>query len=294
MIEDRKLIPAPELRRLRIGSFEEKIGEAKAVAQALLGPVPFEIIATRENDAVVYTDGRFLRLELREEGPRFSPLDVDVVDPSSIHAFVEDEAQLIAKLFLEGSLQMALEHLQNLVPSVPSKRDALAQVEFAVSAPRHWRRVFAARSKQFGRFCGDDLSSLEEGRLRPKFDRLYDEPINEDKLGDYADRVTEDLETVTQRLEQMQEATAAALTSLGESLLDPAEGDEVLESFGHFAEDLADDLRLLGGTYSHALEAVDGVSARGRLHDIIVEGLHEREVASRFVVVVATRLADGG
>ena len=292
MIGNRKLVPASELRRLRIGSYEEKIGEANAVARVLFGEAVFEIVATRESDAIVYSDGRFLRMEFHEEGPRLSDLDVEVLDPSNVWEFVGREASLIAGLFLEGSRDMATTRLQNLVPSVPARRDALAQVEYVAASPREWRRTFKARSKAFGRFVGDDLSGLEESRLHAKFKKLYDESINEGKLADYSDRVAEDLKTVTQRLAKMHEDTAAALASMRDQLSNPVEGAEILGAFTRFAEDLVDDLRLLDETHSHALEVVDGVGARGRLHDIVVEGLHEREVASRFVVVVAEKMAD--
>jgi hypothetical protein len=292
MIESRKLIPASELRRLRIGSYEEKISEAAAVARVLFGDAPCEIIATRENDVVVYSDGKFFRMELREDGPALSDLGVEVFDSSNVHTFVEREAETIAGLFMEGAVNAATRRLRNLVPVVPTKRDALAQVEFVAAAPREWRRIFEVRSKAFGRFVGDDLSGLEEAQLRPQFEKLYDGSINEGKLKSYSDRVAGDLKTVAQRLERMHEDTAAALASVQDQLSDPSEGAAVLGVYKGFAEDLVDDLRLLDETFSHALEAVDDVGARGRLHDVAVVGLHEREVASRFVVVVADRMAN--
>lgn len=291
MIENTdKLLPDAELRRLRVGSYEERIGEIAAVSRVLLGETPFQVIATRERDAILYTDGKFLRLELREEGPALSDLDVEVFDQVSRLGFAEREAATVADLFLRGELKSAVSRLENLVPAIRSTGGPVARIESLVAAPRPWKRQFVIRRDHIVGFLGEAMESLEEGQLRQNFGKLYDGSIEDGKLDSYEDRITEGLGIVLDQLGQLRDEVGNALVAATEALAESTE--TVADEFARFADDLFGDLQTLHEISSRTIEAVDDTRLRGRLCDTLVEGLHDRKVASRFVVVVADRMVE--
>lgn len=289
-----KLVPSAELRRLRTGSYESKIAEAAQIVRGRLGDVPFEIVATRETEALVCMEGRFHRVPLRgESSAKPQVIDVEVFDESNVRAFAEREAHTIADLFLRGSVKTAVVRLENLVPFVPSSmglpRDVL-RVEAAVQAPRTWRRIFEARRDFIAQFIGDDQATLVAGRLRPCFGKLYDGSIEEGNLSECSTQVTEELGVVLDRLKGIGEAVVEARKSM--ALVEATESNEVWQSFRAFADDLSLDITMIRDTASKVLESLVDVSARGKLCDILIEALYDREVAGRFVVVVADRMAE--
>jgi len=291
MIESpNKLLPDAELRRLRSGSYEVKIEEVARAVRAGLGDVPFEVVATQEYGAVVYSGGKYVRVELTEDGPTLSDLDVEVFDMTSMHGFVGREAGVVVDLFLRGEMKSAVSRLENLVPKTRVSGGKVAKIEGMIAAPRPWRRLFEAREDHILGFIEGDVEALEEGRLRQKFGKLYDGAIEEGKLSAYEDRVTEGLRIVIDRLGQIRDevgtALAVATTTLSEST------GPIADMFARFADDLFADLCAIHESGSHAIEAVDDIRSRGRLCDTLVGGLHDREVAGRFVVVVANRMVE--
>lgn len=284
-----KLLPETELRRLRMGSYEERIGEANAVIRVLLGETPFQVVATRANNVVVYSDGKFLRVELREEGVSMSVLDVESFDSTNSRGLAEREAGAIVDLFLQGEMESAVSRLGNLVPVVQAGGPA-SKVESDVRAPRLWRRVYADRIEHINTFLEDGAEVLKAAQLRQNFGKLYDGSIEEDKLDIFEDRVTEDLGIVLNRLGLVRDEVGAALETAASALTEAT--DPLSEMFARFAGDLLHDLRSLHESGSLAIEAVDDTRSRGRLCDTLVEGLYDREVAGRFVVVVANRLVE--
>ena len=290
MIESpNKLLPAAELRRLRTGSHEAWIAEIANVARTLLGGEQFEVVATRKDGAVIYTDGKFLRLELRESGPVLSDLDVELFDAES-HTFARREAEAVADLFLRGAVKRAVTRLENLVPIVSASSDTVAKIESQVAAPRLWKRQFDARKDHIVRFLGEGAESLEEARLRQNFGKLYDGSIEEGKLVEHEDQVTEVLGIVLNRLGQIRDEVGTALATATDALAESA--GTVADTFTQFADDLYGDLFALQEATSNAIETVDDTRSRGKLCDTLVEGLHDREVASCFVVVVAGRMVE--
>lgn len=285
-----KLLPPSEVRRLQIGSYEERISEANAVARVLLGETPFQVVATRDDGAVIYTDGKFLRLELRESGPVLSDLDVQIFDRSNRHGFAEREAAAVADLFLQGAVKSAVSRLENLVPLARPTTDPVEKIESLLASPRLWKRQFKARHDQVVSFLGEEVETLNEGRLRRNFGKLYDGSIEDGKLDSYEDRVAESLGTALSKLEQIRDEVGAALATATSALAEAS--GTVADTFSHFADDLFSDLRLLYEVSSRTIETVDDLRSRGRLCDALAEGLHEREIAGRFVVVVANRMVE--
>lgn len=285
-----KLLPDAELRRLRVGSYEARIEEAAQAVRAGLGDEPFEIVATQDGRAVVYSGGKFFRMELTEDGPTLSDLDVEVFDTTSLHAFVEREAGAVVDLFLRGAVKSAVSRLENLVPIAPISGGDAEKIEAMIAAPRPWRRLFEARREFIVGFLGDDVEALEEGQLHQNFRKLYDGSIEEGKLDSYEDRVVKGTGIVLGRLEQARYEVEAALTSVADALSKSTE--PVTALFSLFADDLHTDLSDLHESSSRVTEEVDDIRTRGKLCDALVGGLYDREVASRFVVVVADRMVE--
>lgn len=303
-----KLVTAAELRRLMQGSYEQRIGKIAEAVRAhftqMLGEArPIEIIATLDKAAVVLSEGTFHRVTISESDhgtPRVvevAPMDVEVYDESNIQEFVAKEATEVVDLFLKGSIKAALLRLEDLAPMVHANpaRDETKVVESvatALQAPRHWKRVFEERGSHIKRFLLEDLTELDAGRLRPKFSQLYDGTIGSEKLNGYADLVEEDLEIVMERFEAVRAAVDAAHESAHGRLHEGGSMEAVGQMYAGFAADLIDDLGSLHTLGSRAVFETSDVAARARLRDLLAESLHSREVAGRFVVVVADRLTE--
>jgi hypothetical protein len=303
----RKLMAVSELRRLMQGSYEQKISEAGEAIRAHFTKMqgeekPVEIVSTHSDSVVVMSEGMFhrARFETSDNGSirvtEVAPLDVEVFDESGLDSFVQREASEVVDLFMRGSTKAALSRLGDLAPLVhrnPARDQAkvVEAVVAALGAPRPWKRFFEARGSHLKRFILDDLAELEEGRLHPKFSKLYDGTIDEGKLNGYSDLVDEDLEIVIDRLEVVKDATHSAFETAGGSL-HKIDGSDIVPIYEGFATDLIDDLRAIHELGSRAAFEISDVGAKGQLRDVLAEGLHAREVASRFVVVVANRLTE--
>lgn len=290
-----KLVTPAELRRLRCGSYEALIEEIEKKVRAFLGDTPFEVIATRESEVLVCTEDGFRLISMSADPEeRIQSVDVEVFDASNRRAFVEREAGAIARLFTQGALKEAVTRLETLVPLIPASRGfprAVLHIEALDRSPRIWRRIFDARRAFIEAFLSEDLISLTERRLRPRFEWLYDGSIAESKLTDYAGDVTEVLGEVLGRLGQVKVQAHQAYQSIAAASR-MSEEDELLGICQAFAEDLVCDLSRLCEAGSRALVSVTEIQARGRLCDVLIEALNDREVASRFVVVVATKMGE--
>lgn len=290
MIENlNKLLSASELRRLRTGSYESWIEEVRGVVRALVSGDQFEVVATRKDGAVIYTDGKFLRLELCESGPVLSDLDVELFEERS-PTLAQREAVAVADLFLRGAMRKAVTRLEGAVSVVRATTDAVALIESQIVSPRLWKRQFDARKGHIIRFLGDRAAGLEEAQLRWNFGKLYDGSVEEGKLVEHQGRVAEALADVMGRLGQIRDEVGSSLVMVSDALAESA--GTIADTFACFADDLYGDLSTLHEATSHVIETVDDTRSHGRLCDMLVAGLHDREVAGCFVVVVAERMVE--
>lgn len=287
IVKSNKLISIAELRRLTLGSFEAKIEEVRQSICRNLNKESFEILATKDNEAVICTGGKFYRASLTEGEPFLTELDVEAFSHSNVRSLIEREARLIADLYIRGSVKEAVAKLEKLVPMVPLfKGDKIVgTVEALLTAPRPWRRLFELRCDRIKDFLGEEVVVVENARLHPKFGKLYDGSIAEDELDSYDERVTEDLEVVIGRIAKVRDNIRAAFVAAGAYLFESAE--QVISEYRLFADDLWRDLCSLHELSSHAMTVVDDTRDRGKLCDMLVNGLYDREVAGHFVVVAA-------
>jgi hypothetical protein len=303
MLQDpNKVVPASELRRLTQGSFEHKIELIREAIEDANPDQAVTIVATYPDKAVVAMGDGFLKVAFEESDSgnlvitSSDPLNVDVRDRDGLDDFVEQEARGVVDLWLSGNAESALERLRRLAPQIkvaPERDEAklLARVESVLEADRPWKRAYQDRQEQISQVLGSDL---QEDRLRPKFRKLYDGSITGAKLKGYADLVSEDLGIVVGRLDQITESAKTAFDGSYDSLThaqsneDDAEG--VFDLYEGFAVDLIEDLEQLRKQTMTSLQRIKDVGCQGKLRDVLAEGIAPYEVASRFVVKVATLL----
>ena len=120
ILKSGKFVSDSEVRRLRVGSYEEKINEIEKAVQQQLGETDYEIIATREGEAVLYSEGAFVLAGVQDDGVVLTPLDVEMFDQARIQLFIEQEASAIADLFIKGAPEKAMVRAGNLIPVVES------------------------------------------------------------------------------------------------------------------------------------------------------------------------------
>lgn len=296
MIDSGKLVPSAEVRRLRAGSYEQKIERVAAAVQEHFGETPAHVVATREDEAVVLLGEQFMLVSFANGAVLgHEPIEVEVLDEADQHRVLQREVADIVGLYLGGARDKAAERLTELAPMVrirgAAQPDKIVEtLEWMVNADRFWTGAYKEREEAICAFLDEPAQTLEEARLHPVFRKLYDGLIKRGNLDGYTDLVDDDLAMVTARLEAVYESVSEAVESLSEAPADSSGGEDVLPMFEGFATDLLDDLRSIREMGRTAVRRIADVRTRGKLRDLMAEALHSREVAGRFVVAVADRL----
>ena len=303
MIETpKKLLPASELRRLRIGSYEERIEEVGRALDSFYGPGAFDIVATREDCAVVHTAEGYHRVGVEDGTCRvIQELDVRDYESASTYSLVEEAAGRVAEKVIQGDIRSAVELLDGVMGSVAALPAVAPGVDFEVvrlegylKRPALWRRLLRSRREGFEVFLGEELQELQEGRLISDFSKLYDGAVGSANLYECEDEVETRLAAVGERLRALQAEVVEALKTAEYELREEQTEGGPVEALLAFMRDLRDDLREVRWRGEDALVTVDGVRSRGKLCDVLVEELHDREVAGRFSAVAARRLSEAG
>lgn len=295
----RKLLPVSELRRLRTGSYEERIEHVYQVLESHYGP-GVDLIATRDDCAVVRTPEGYYRV--RVEGGKthvIGSLDVWDYGPESAYAAVESAAGGIAERVIRGDTRAAVQLLvetiggMGAVPAVaPGVSFEVVRLESYLKRPALWRRFLESRRREFEDFLGEELRELREGRLISDLSQLYDGSIESEDTESCEGEVESQLAVVGARLEALQSEVVGALKTAEHELRQEQKEGASIGSFLAFARDLRDDLRETRRRSDDALVTVDGIRSRGKLCDVLVEELYDREVAGRFMAVAARRLSE--
>ena len=299
MIESpKKLLPVSESRRLRTGSYEERIESAMRALESFYGPGAVDLIATRDDCAVVSTAAGYHRVSIEGGTCRvIQELDVQDYESASTYMAMEEAAGRVADKVVQGDIRAAVQLLEGILggvaalpPTTPGVDFEIVRLEGYMKRPTLWRRLFEARRDSFEDFLDGRLQELQEGRLISDLSKLYDGSIEVANLDDYEDQVEVQLAAVGERLRGLQAEVLEALKTVELGLRD----EQTVETFLAFTRDLRDDLREVRRRCEDALVTVDGIRSRGKLCDVLVEELYDREVAGRFVVVAAERLSEAG
>jgi len=301
-----KVVPASELRRLTQGSYQQRIAEAATWGQEHWVNARQSVVAVDDASATFCVEGSegadmFIRvcLEKSDTGKLVETsqkvLEVDVRDKDDLDDYIEAEAIGIVNLWIAGQADKAKSKLKSLVPQVQwtpirDKADIISNVESVLAAPQPWKTAFTERREQIKALTGSDLT---EDRLRPKFRKLYDGTVEDEKLEGFRSLVSEDVQTVIDRYTHLQELTVEAFEdsypALLEAQTDETDDSAVLELYEGFSRDLLLDFDRIAKQTQIAMR-VEDVRSRGRLRDVLAEGIAPYEGASRFVVKVADLL----
>lgn len=288
-------IPPSELRRLRCGSYEQRIEEAMAALAEEYGDTG-EVLATYSDSVLWRSAQGFRRVYLHRDGEQGQlevsseqSVEVEVIDEEALPAFAERAADEIAALFLKGARASALIRLEALaLLDLPIRLDegkVLETVIGVVEARRLWRDVVQTQHVKFAKFVTEDV-------LCPKFRKLYDRTIEESSAEAYSEIVDTALRSALERLTAMLYATRVAYENVSGRLSEVVAGADVLPVYQEFAQDLISDLEMMVQIGDHAAKKITAVGRRGKLCDVLSEGLNARQIASRFVVAVADRLIE--
>ena len=300
-----KLISASELRRLTVGSLEQRIAFTTEAVRAHFDNDQAVIVATQPDQVVVSIGEDFYKVVIQESESgsliitESALIEVEVFDKANVRPFVVREAKAVVDLFLRGAREAAVDRLMGLGSvihldtgyDVLESDEALHEVEEALNTDRMWMAIYQQRRDFIRSFIGAKVAELEEAMLRPKFEKLYDDEAIRSGSEEHFDEIDEGLTRVLDRLLEVRDTVVAASNRVRVPLSEP-DADNTLLMFEGFATDLIHDLGTLHEIGSRAMSAAPSARVRGKLHDLLANGLCSREIACGFVVAVADRLIE--
>ncbi len=289
-----RFIPTEEVRRLTVGSYEHlvaRVEEAvRAEAARLFGASGgTRVVGTFPGYAIVMVEDRFFRVKFDEVLGRVrvtqpEALKVASYSKDDLGGYLRSESLRAVTSFRNGAVDDAFGRLRELVRLIePSQNDA-AVVEAMIAlhkTDRSWKKVFEVRGDEIRRMVLDELSSINEDRLRIRFRSLYDNPTKDQDLESYRASVTSALARLAERADDLVNKIVSVREE--EQAAVPA-----VASLFSFTDSLVEDLRVVGKTATGS--RMTRVDCLGRLHDALAEDFHDRELAGRFVIKMIKRL----
>jgi hypothetical protein len=302
-----------ELRRLREGSYEDKVGRIRDAVLATASDhfvegSEVEVIATHPDRAIVTADGLFFEAAISTNSlgeyriTSVSPVDgVDAYDAGNLSQYVQKEASLAVDMFLQGSKKAALEHMFSFAPYVDENHPVsvdqwLAPVQNELDKDVAWKSTLEQReseiSKLIQKSLGDAGAHIPAGEV--KFRSLH-ECTDRDKLQQYSKLVLEDVANLSIKLTSLWEDASEAQSVAESAFEEVTEGnkDPVLSDFSVFVTGLVEGLQSLGTAVDTVRSQLgDRVAAHAKLHDMLIERLRPYEMGTQFAVAVAQRLEE--
>lgn len=306
-----RVVPAEAIAELAQGSYEHlvsRINEAlESQKNLIVGPNrSVKTVATFPGYAVVASDeGQFLRVKyedingsIRLSG--FENVEVSTYEPKTIFKYAQECALSAVDAMLSKNKDESRNRLRALVSlsesfSRPRGEVIVENVIGALQLQRPWRRLYVEQHAEIKKMLATELKMIEDNSVNPKFTKLYDGTIPEERFEEFRSLVTSDLTSLGERLSGVHTKVEAAYYPFADSIKnlnrDPKD-DAVLNQFSTFAEDLIDHLRVMRENLAEALEDAACVMCLGQVHDAIAEGLLDIEIAGRFVENMALRFAE--
>ena len=306
-----RFVPTEEMLRLTRGSYESLISSldeaVQAQAESLFGSkVETHVLGTFPGYALVAAadDGRCLRVKYEQASGggihivQTESIDVPSYDEENLDEFLQTESEKVLDLFRKGSVEEAEDRLRSLVTFTGKwtgpKADLTESWFEALHRGRPWLRLYEARKDRIHRALWDNLKALEDSRLRPKFQRLYDGSSIKEDLAGYRDLVVDEFGTLNTRINELKQKIQGAYAAIRVTtprMEEAGEGD-MMTTFTAFAEDLLEDLSRINTIATEAPEQVNRLDLLGRLYDQTVERFYKMEVAGGFISQMATRLSE--
>jgi hypothetical protein len=305
-----RLIPIEEIKKLTRGSYEHVIAVVEQVVQEnaegifgkqvgvrLLGTFPGLAIALSE-------DGDIARISFESTGngsiriTKHEAVDVPQVDPNKVDDFVRSEVSRAVAEWQAGRVGAAQKIIASVAPYVGERplmddRDVVGKLISSFEADRPWKKLFRERSDHFRKLIGAEaLASIDNSRAARKFSTLYDGSISEDQMARYHSLVRSNLAYLSSRVESLRDLVESSYGSLRSVIRSDDLEDVSVSTLALFAEDLVSDLRRLYTVLTESAKKLTETGSLGRLHDIVAEGLHEYEIAGRFVSTMARRICE--
>lgn len=305
----RGFIPTEEISRLVEGCYEQlTVRVCSAINEAapkLLGiNEAVEVAGTFSGFAIVHTEDRSQAFRVKYEISETREIMPISAEPISMKTYTPDqyavaEARLFVDAFINGSRTEAGEHLKNLLPVVQEcvvrePKKITESFENIVRGERGWKKLYDERIGQIRSSIGEDVSKIEESRMREKFRKLYDGSISESELPKYADLVTSDLKYLGERVDAILTGAEKAVEAYKGAIpaLKTESSDPTVKMFESFSEDYIADLRGVKKTLSEASELLNRVDEVGKIYDVLASELHRYEVAGRFVEKMTRSLSE--
>ena len=304
-----RFIPVEELRRLARGSYEHVISAVDQMVQenarALFGEeVVAEVVGTFAGNALVLSEnGKLIKVHFeRSETPgklkilRHEMLDVPTYNSGNVEDFVRKEVRAAIGAWKAGRVAEAEEKISRVAPYI-SDRPPMSDKKVDESlikdlcVNRAWKQVMEKNSDPIREAIGRvEMSEIESTITEAKFRPLYSGAITEANTTKYRDLVRSDLAYLTSRVESLkalvESSYEAARSVIGSESL---KGEEAISTLVLFTEDLILDLRRLHQVLSESRKLTE-IGCLGRLHDAVVAGLPNYEIAGRFVAATSKRL----
>lgn len=305
------LLSSDELRHLLAGSYESLIARVETVvsenAENLFGEKTGTLVlGTFSGYAVVLSEsGKLLRVKFEEKSGKVNlvehkELDLPRVLRSDVGSLVLEDASKAVDLMLSGRLSAtdpSFVRLVRMAGSYPKTPEQLVEAVIATAkAKSAWKTIYQEHSARIRRFLWGELMQIEDRRLRPKFQNLYNGSTPDEQLEGFREEVVSGLNTVLARLgdfSKLVESSDKSFGSLKNEFRDLGE-DSLYNVVSTFSSDLLDDILRVRGNVEEMLASVTCVSCLAKLYDSLGEELYDFELASRFVNRIATMLRDSG
>lgn len=306
-LSNERLLTDSEFRRLRSGSYEDKVSRIRnavleTASDHFVEGAEVEVLATHPDRVVVSADGQFYEAKIETTSLdeyrviSVSPVGVEAYDSDSLSQYVQKEASVAVDLFLKGSQKQALDHMFSMAPYVDAETAVspdmrVAAVSAELDKTSSWKSTLEQRSSEISTLIQEVLGEPLGEASEPKF-RVLHECTDSEKLTTYASLVSEDLDTVLARIASLWEDASEAREVSASALEKGApEGPGVLDVYSSFVSGLVEDLQALGKVAESArVQIGDRVESQAKLHDMLIERLRPYEMGTRFAVAVAQRL----
>lgn len=297
-----RYVPTGEVKRITVGSFEERARLIESAANSdsvrLFGvQIESKVVGTFPAHAVVLSeDGKCIRVKYEINGNVAKLLSFDRVAVDTVEErknLSNTQAKEAATLLSQGRIseaKAAIKHLVALVDSTsPQQDDQIidAMISFR-RADRPWKATFREKSDTMRRLVLDEAGEIHKDRIQPKFKSLHNGTLKSTEVDRYRDLVIESIKILDTRTTRLQEQVESAIGAVKELKIE----DPSIGSYLNFAHDLADSLQSNHKTVTEALRRVKRTDSLGKLYDSLSEEFGDCEVASRYVTSMSKRLVD--
>ncbi len=306
-----RYIPESEITRLIEGSYERL---SSKVEQSLRTASPsffgselsqdqiskLSVGGTFKGYAIVHNEDRSYVYRVKyevSESNTVIPISAESIPVKSYtHTeWVQTQARAYVEEFMSGARTAANERLKQIWPSMPFVESfvpaelpqALSDEEKlrdAIAAEKVWKKIFESKLAQIKTSIGEDITKIDESRLKPKFRKLHDGSLKESEVVAYKDLVTADLKYLSDRLGKLVDTTEVAIKAQNGAVPALKEStDDTLKMFESFSSDYLVDIKSLSNSLSEVQNTVNPIDSLAKIYDLLASELHSYEVAGKFI-----------